>query len=73
MSRRGKCAKLFSDNGLSSIGSKNKLCEMYELFQSQLFKSKLDGFCSKTAIEWHLIPPSAPHFGGLWEAGVRSA
>ncbi|XP_058817128.1 uncharacterized protein LOC131680430 [Topomyia yanbarensis] len=73
ISRRGKCAKLFSDNGLNFVGSKNKLREMYDMFQSQLFKHKLDDFCSKTAIEWHLIPPSAPHFGGLWEAGVRSA
>ncbi|XP_053699018.1 uncharacterized protein LOC128745988 [Sabethes cyaneus] len=54
-SRRGKCKKLFSDNGLNFVGS------------------KLDTFCSKEAIEWHLIPPNAPHFGGLWEAGVRSA
>ncbi|XP_055527660.1 uncharacterized protein LOC129720235 [Wyeomyia smithii] len=73
ISRRGKCERLFSDNGLNFVGSKNKLREMYDMFRSQLFKHKLDDFCSKAAIDWHLIPPNAPHFGGLWEAGVRSA
>lgn len=27
---------------------------------------------SKEQVEWTFIPPGAPHFGGVWESGVKS-
>ncbi|XP_037931067.1 uncharacterized protein LOC119665886 [Teleopsis dalmanni] len=34
---------------------------------------KISKYCTANSIEFHHIPPRSPHFGGLWEAAVKSA
>ncbi|XP_032674663.1 uncharacterized protein LOC116845731 [Odontomachus brunneus] len=68
--RRGVPAVLYSDQGTTFIGADRAL-------RAQL-RTALDvggpvaRALAADGTEWRFVPPSAPHFGGLWEAGVRS-
>ncbi|KMQ83026.1 hypothetical protein RF55_21149 [Lasius niger] len=68
--RRGHCARLLSDNATNFRGADRELralfnaaSDFYEDCRSQL---------AQDGTEWRFIPPSAPHFSGLWEAGVKA-
>lgn len=69
-SRRGVPAHLYSDNGTNFIGAEK---ELKEYFNNPDVQSTLSRRLGDDGICWHFLPPSAPHQGGLWEAGVKSA
>jgi len=60
IARRGRCSHIYSDCGTNFVGANREILEMIE------------NAAQSEKIIWHFNPPSAPHFGGLWEAGIRS-
>lgn len=71
--RRGKCLNLYTDNATNFVGANKELKDLRELFLSQSFQQDVKNSMVADNITWHFIPPRSPHFGGLWEAGVKSA
>ena len=70
VSRRGQCAELYSDNGTNFRGALSELNGMFKA-ASQFYKEASEQSTS-LGTTWSFIPPHTPHFGGLWEAGVKS-
>ena len=71
--RRGAPSDIYSDNGPNFKGAKNDLNEFYKWLESSETTEALRNFLLSHKITWHNIPERAPHFGGLWEAAVKSA
>ncbi|XP_053692159.1 uncharacterized protein LOC128740622 [Sabethes cyaneus] len=44
-----------------------------QLLRSRDHHDKVSHYCAEEGIQWHFSPPSGLHFGGLWEAAVRTA
>ncbi|XP_043064382.1 uncharacterized protein LOC122320284 [Drosophila ficusphila] len=70
---RGKPVRIWSDNATNFVGAKNELAELKNLFLSSPHIRAIEEFCLEDSIEWRFIPPRSPHFGGLWEAAVKTA
>ncbi|XP_053699039.1 uncharacterized protein LOC128746010 [Sabethes cyaneus] len=72
--RRGYVRELHSDNGTAFKGASNQLHHVYEMLKSTgTQRDQIVNWCANNEIEWKFSPPRAPHFGGLWEAAVKSA
>ncbi|XP_075148905.1 uncharacterized protein LOC142222579 [Haematobia irritans] len=72
ISRRGKCKKIFSDNGRNFLGASRELNEMHKVILSQTHNEIVSASLAEDGIQWTFIPPFAPHWGGMWESAVRS-
>ena len=72
IARRGKTSLLWSDHGSNFIGANRELKELYEFLLKDKSQQDITDFCSSQGITWKFIPEHSPHFGGLWEAAVKS-
>lgn len=70
-STRGNPTMMYSDNGTTFVGAKNEIFAEYELIKTKLEPEQAE-IVLKDGIEWSFIPSHAPHWGGLWESGVKS-
>ncbi|XP_058802063.1 uncharacterized protein LOC131670464 [Phymastichus coffea] len=70
--RRGVPSRMYSDNGTNFVGANKDLLEIYQLFETEEFKGDIRNCALSHRIDWHFNPPVSPHFGGLWEAAVKS-
>ncbi|GFV86569.1 integrase catalytic domain-containing protein [Trichonephila clavipes] len=70
VARRGKCATISLDNAKNFVGANRELKRLHNLLKFP--EEKLSSYLSSEGISWNFMPLRAPHFGGLWEAGVKS-
>ncbi|XP_018307115.1 uncharacterized protein [Mycetomoellerius zeteki] len=67
-SRRGLPRTVHSDRGTNFQGADKAVRAAY---QAAITDKELRARVAEDRVEWKFIPPAAPHFGGLWEAGVK--
>lgn len=72
LSRRGPVGHMYSDNGTNYVGAKRVLSELYMLLTSKNFNTEFAHVLAENRITWSLNTPAASHFGGNWEANIKS-
>ena len=64
---------MYSDNGTNFTGSRKELAALQLVLDSQFGVEAMPDMARHLGSTWSTIPPGAPHWGGLWEAAVKSA
>lgn len=65
---RGKLS-LYVNNGTNFVDASSKIKNPSLVFQQDIVVD----FITNEFIEWNFVSAQSPHFGGLWEAEVRSS
>lgn len=72
ISRRGVCQNIYSDCGTNFIGANRYHTGLSKFIKESESNNRLVDATVARSIVWHFNPPSAPHFNGLSEAGIKS-
>lgn len=72
IARRGKPYIIYSDNATNFKGASHKLNKLYQFFKEKTMIQASFDYLADNTIRWKFIPPSSPHWGGIWEAGIKS-
>ncbi len=70
VSRRGTPVYVISDNGTNFVGAERELRELIQALDQDQITQQTTKY---HPIDWKFNPPSAPHFGGVFEAMIKSA
>ena len=71
VSRRGQPAVIMTDNGTNFVSARCQLEEAYQWLTRQETRETLSQYLFERKIQWLHTPARSPHFGGIWEAGVK--
>lgn len=67
--RRGLPSVIMNDNGTNFRGADRELSNQIREIMND---TELQNHFATDEISWQFIPPAAPQFGGVWQAGVKS-
>ncbi|XP_060845438.1 uncharacterized protein LOC132925023 [Rhopalosiphum padi] len=67
VARRGIPNSMYTDCGTNYVGAAKQLKQLFDKASNQHV------LYGRIPCKWHFNPPGAPHFGGIWEAAVKSA
>ena len=70
--RRGCPETLATDNGTNFRDAQKELKDLYDLLQAPKTQNAVNRYCTTQHTKWTHMPARSPHFGGLWEAAVKS-
>ncbi len=70
IARRGSPEVIYSDDGSNFVGAKFEIEAVQRVWKDQ-HQTSLQAEAAGLNLRWAFNPPRAPHFGGLWEAGVK--
>jgi len=72
VARRGLPSEIRSDCGTNFVGADKELRQLHKMTMEKRFQSEICDQTTDAGTQWFFNPPASPHFGGLWEAGVKS-